>query len=70
MAKLSPEEQKFWYQTFMLEGRMFFPALLEPKAGTNGKLRYETQFAWKHNSNQAEMAKINAFLNQVKAQYY
>lgn len=70
MAQMNDQEKAFWYQRFTLEGRIFYPDLLEPKAGTNGKLKFGTLFAWKMGSNQQETARIGAFLAKVKQDYF
>lgn len=68
---LNEQEKAFWYQRFTLEGRMFYPDLLEPKASKNGgALRYGLMFACKMGSNPQEIAKIGAFLQQAKGQYH
>ncbi|HET8688178.1 MAG TPA: ssDNA-binding protein, partial [Methanosarcina sp.] len=66
------EEKKFWYQKFTLKGRMFFPELLEPKVGSNGRLKYELLFGCKYNepANQAEIQRIGQFLMQAKQKYH
>ena len=71
MAKLTDEEKKFWYQNFTLKGRILHPNLLEAKpSGNSGRLAFSTMFAWHESENQAEMAKINAFVAQAKAKYH
>ena len=64
------EEKKFWYQEFTLKGRILHPNLLEAKANSSGRMLFGTQFAWHQSENQAELAKINAFVAQAKAKYH
>jgi hypothetical protein len=65
-------DKEFFYQRFTLQGRVFYPNLLEPVANRNGVLKFSAVFAWGINSpeNQASMAAINAFLGQAKQKFH
>lgn len=67
---MTEKDKAFWYQKFTLEGRIFYPDLLEPKAGTNGKLKFSCMFAFKIGTNPAELAKVASFLQQAKGDYF
>lgn len=67
---MTEQEKALWYQKFTLQGRIFYPTLLQPEANRNGRVQYSTLFAWKFNSNDAETKRIGAFLAQIKAQYF
>lgn len=64
------EEKKFWYQEFTLKGRILHPNLIEAKPNSSGRVQFNTMFAWPDTENQAELAKINAFVTQAKAKYH
>lgn len=64
------KEKAFWYQRFTLEGRVFYPNLIEPKANDAGVLKFGCLFAWKQGSNQNETQRIGQFLAQAKAENF
>lgn len=65
-------DKEFFYQRFTLQGRVFYPNLLEPVANRNGVLKFSAVFAWGINSpeNQASMAAINKFLADAKQKFH
>ena len=69
-VKMTEQEKAFWYQSFTLRGRIFFPYLITPKVVVGKAPRYGAMFAFKPEENQVETAKIKVFLNQVFATYY
>lgn len=69
---MTEQEKQLWYQNFTLQGRIFYPNLLQPEASRNGagRVMYSTMFSWKFNSNDAETKRLGAFLGTVKSQYF
>lgn len=70
MSKMSEQEKAFWYQRFTVEGRIFYPDLLEPKAKEGQREKYGCLFAWKMGSNPAVTQAIGQFLAQAKQNYF
>lgn len=66
------QQKEFFNKTFTLQGRMFFPHILQPQPQTpdevaRGKMpKYKMQFAWPKNSNAQTMQALGAFINEAK----
>lgn len=69
---MNQEQQKeFFSKSFTLQGRMFFPHLLQPKqtpedAAAGKKPKFKLMFAWPKTANQQVMNELGAFINQAK----
>ena len=71
MAMTDAEKSFFREHTFTLKGRIFHPALLSPKTNKEGtRTNFNTMFAFRAEDNMEMMAKLNAFLGNVKQTMY
>ena len=57
-------------KTFTLQGRVFFPHLLEPVANRNGRMQYSILFAWNFTQNTQATQELDKFLAESKQKYF
>ena len=62
----------FYDKVFSIQGRVFYPNLLEPKQGTHpgSRLKYSCVIAWKIGTNQSTTEQLGAFLAQAKQTFF
>jgi hypothetical protein len=67
---MAKEAKTFGDKRFTLQGRIFYPNLLTPKAKDNGREVFDCMFSWKNDQNAQVLQEINAYLMQGVNDYH